>query len=145
MQALVAFLRRRTLAEKGLPPLGLARVGCSPFSFVCILLFLFSSPAFDLGSTPSLSWCPSPSSEDVDTTIEDVAAEAAAEAEKIAAEESARDAAEDSTKGPTEGSDKERAEEPGKGPTKGTDEATAEEAVVDDQPPPLPPLAPAST
>ena len=141
----MAFLRRRILAEKGLPPLGLARVGYPPFSSVCILLFLFSSPAFDLGSTPSLSWCSGPSSEDVDTTIEDVAAEAAAEAEKIAAEESARDATEDAAKGPTEGSDKERAEEPGKGPAEGIGEALPRRQWSTISPPAPPPLAPAST
>lgn len=127
-------------------PLGLARVGRSFSSSLCILLFLFSSLAFDLGSTPSPSWCPGPSSEDVDTTIKDIATEAAAEAEKIAAEESARGATEDAAregargtaegaaKGPTEGPGKERAEEPGKGPAEGTSKATAEEVVVDDQP-----------
>ena len=141
----MASPRRQTLAEKGLPPHGLARVSHLLPASACILSFLFSLLAFNLGSTLSPSWRLDPSSEDVDTTIKDVATDAAVEADKIAAEESARDAAEDSTKGPTEGSDKERAEEPGKGPTKGTDEATAEEAVVDDQPPPLPPLAPAST
>ena len=122
------------MAEKGLPPLGPTRVSYSLPTSVCILLFLFSSPAFDLGSTPSLSWCPSPSSEDVDTTIEDVTAEAAAEAEKIAAEEVARGATEDAAKGATEGPDKGHAEEPGKGPAKETGKGTAEEAAVDDQP-----------
>ena len=58
--------------------------------------------------------------EDIDTTIKDVTADAAAEAEKIAAEEEARGAAEDATKGPTEG--------PGKGPAEGAGKATVEEA-----------------
>ncbi|XP_037416816.1 uncharacterized protein LOC119279805 [Triticum dicoccoides] len=75
-----------------------------------------------------------PSSEDVDTTIKDVAVEAAAKAEKIAAEESTRGATEDAAKGPTKRPNKEHAEEPGKGPAEGTGKATAEEAVVDDQP-----------
>ena len=40
MQAPVALLRHRTLAEKGLPPLGLAQVGYPYFS---LFTFFFSS------------------------------------------------------------------------------------------------------
>ena len=60
--------------------------------------------------------------EDVDTVIEDVAAQA----EKIAAKESAKGAAEDVAKGP--------AGEPGKAAAEEAGKATAEEEVVDDQP-----------
>ena len=89
----MASPRRQTLAEKGLPPHGLARVSHLLPASACILSFLFSLLAFNLGSALSPSWRPDPSSEDVDTAIKDVAADAAAEAEKIAAEEGAGGAA----------------------------------------------------
>ena len=56
-----------------------------------------------LGFTSSPSRYPDPPSadpEDVDTVIEDVAKDAAAEAEKITTEEAAKGAAEDAAKGP---------------------------------------------
>nr|XP_020185134.1 uncharacterized protein LOC109770834 [Aegilops tauschii subsp. strangulata] len=86
--------------------------------------------------------------EDLDTVIEDVAEEAAAEAEKTATEEAARGAAEEvgeaTAKGagkataeePGKGSTGEASEETGKGPSGEANEAAAEEReeVVDDQP-----------
>jgi len=64
--------------------------------------------------------------EDIDAVIEDVAKDAAAEAEKIATEEAAKGAADNAAKGPAGESGKAAAEEAGK--------AAAEEGAVDDQP-----------
>ena len=72
--------------------------------------------------------------EDIDTVIEDVAKDAAAEADKIAAEEAARAATEDATKGPTGEPGKATAKEAGKGPAGEAGKAAAKEEVVDNQP-----------
>lgn len=119
---LVASPRRQTLAEKGLPHLGPARVSHSLSTSACILSFLFSLLAFDLGSALSPSWHPDPSlvgSEEVDTSIKDIATDAVAEVEKITAEEG-------TAKGP--------AEEPGKGTAGEAGKAAAEEVAFDDLP-----------
>ena len=68
------------------------------------------------------------------TVIKDVAKDAAAEADKIAAEEAARGVAEDATKGPAGEPSKAAAEEAGKGPAGEAGKAAAEEGAVDDQP-----------
>lgn len=64
--------------------------------------------------------------EEVDTVIEDVTKDTAAQAEKITTEEGAKGAAEGAAKGPVG--------EPGKGPKGEVGKAAAEEEVVDDQP-----------
>nr|XP_040244066.1 uncharacterized protein LOC120963491 [Aegilops tauschii subsp. strangulata] len=69
---------------------------------------------------------PSADPEDVDTVIEEVAKDVAAEANKIATEEAAEGATEDAAKGSAGDSGKAAAEEAGK--------AAAKEGVVDDQP-----------
>nr|XP_020156184.1 tol-Pal system protein TolA-like [Aegilops tauschii subsp. strangulata] len=82
----------------------------------------------DFASSPSrYPDPPSADLEDIDTIIEDVAKDAAAEADKIATEEATRGAAEDATKGPAEEPGKAAAEEAGKGPARETGEAVAEE------------------
>ena len=91
------------------------------------LFFLFLN--LGLGSASSLSRYPDPPSadrEDIDTVIEDVTKNAAAEAEKIAAEEAANYAAQDAAK--------ESAGESSKSSTEGAGKAAAGEEVVDDQP-----------
>ena len=82
----VASPRRRTLVERGLLLLGLARVSHSLSVSACVLSFFLL--AFDLGPALSPSWhpdFPSMDAEDVNTIIEDVTRDAAAQAEKIAA------------------------------------------------------------
>ena len=67
----------------------------------------------------SPSWYPDPSSADrgdIDTVIEEVARDAEAEADKIAAEEAAKTAAEEAAKGPAGEAGKAAAEEADKGP-----------------------------
>ena len=115
----MALPRRRISAEKGLLPLGLARVShflsvstCIFSSFLLALIsafVLFPSWHLDFSSTDP---------EDVDTVIKDVIEDTAAQAENIAAEESTKGATEDAAKGPAEEPDKGPVEEPGKGPAK---------------------------
>nr|XP_040244081.1 uncharacterized protein LOC109741338 [Aegilops tauschii subsp. strangulata] len=69
---------------------------------------------------------PSVDREDIDTVIEDVAKDAAAEDKKITTEEAAKDATEGATNG--------HARESGKAAAKEADKAAAEEEAVDDQP-----------
>nr|XP_040258236.1 translation initiation factor IF-2-like [Aegilops tauschii subsp. strangulata] len=70
---------------------------------------------------------PAVDQEDIDAIIEDVAKDAAVEAEKVAAEESAKGAAEGAAKGPAEESGKATAEEARKGPAGDSGKAAAEE------------------
>nr|XP_040249510.1 translation initiation factor IF-2-like [Aegilops tauschii subsp. strangulata] len=69
---------------------------------------------------------PSADQENIDIVIEEVARDAEAEANKIAAEEAAKNADEDAAKGPAGEAGKATAEEAGKG--------AAEEGAIDDQP-----------
>ena len=65
----------------------------------------------------SLSWCPGPSPadrEDIDTVIEEVARDAEAEADKIAAEEATKTVAEEAAKGPAREAGRAAAEGGGK-------------------------------
>ena len=87
--------------------------------------------------SPSRYPDPSPADrEDIDTVIEEVARDAEAEADKIAAEEAAKTAAEEAAKEPAGEAGKAAAEEAGKGPGGEAGKAAAEEGVVDDQPSP---------
>ena len=70
----------------------------------------------------------------MDTVIGDVAREAAAEADKIAAEEAAKDIAEDAAEAPAGEPGEAATEEAGKVPAGEVGKAAAEEEVVDDQP-----------
>ena len=110
-----------------------ALVSRSPFVPVLFLFLLILC----LGFVSCPSWCPdrpSADQEDIDTVIEDVAKDGAAEADKIATKEAARGAAEDATKGPIGEPDKATAEEASKGPAGEAGKAAAKEEVVDDQP-----------
>ena len=85
----------------------------------------------------SLSWhlgASSADQENIDTIIEEVARDAEAEANKIAAEEAAKGATEDAAQEPVGETGKAAAEEAGKGPAGEAGKAAAEEEVVDDQP-----------
>nr|XP_040249574.1 translation initiation factor IF-2-like [Aegilops tauschii subsp. strangulata] len=70
---------------------------------------------------------PSADREDIDTVIKDVTKDAAAEAEKIAAEEATEDAFEDAAKGSAGEPGKATAEEAGKGPAGEAGKAASEE------------------
>nr|XP_040249543.1 tol-Pal system protein TolA-like [Aegilops tauschii subsp. strangulata] len=86
-----------------------------------------SVPALSLGA-------PSADQENIDTIIREVARDAEAEANKIAAEEAAKDAAEDVAKEPPGETGKAAAEETDKGPAREAGKAAAEEGAVEDQP-----------
>ena len=101
------------------------------------LFFFLFLPILGFGFVSSPPWCPDRppvDQEDIDAIIEDVAKDAAAEAEKVTAEESVKGATEDAAKRPAGESGKATAEEAGKGPAGDSGKAAAEEEVVDDQP-----------
>nr|XP_020147705.1 tol-Pal system protein TolA-like [Aegilops tauschii subsp. strangulata] len=89
-----------------------------------------------LGTDP-----PSMDQKDVDLVIEEVAKDAEAKADRIAAEEAGKIATEEAAKGPAGEAGKAAAEGAGEDATGEADKAAAEEEVAIDQPPS--PLAPA--
>nr|XP_020163843.1 tol-Pal system protein TolA-like [Aegilops tauschii subsp. strangulata] len=98
-----------------------------------------SIPATNIGGegTTSSQLGADPSSgdqENVDTVIEEVAKNAEAEADKIAAEETAKTATEEAAKGPAGEADKTVAEEAGKAATREAGKGPAGEEGADDQP-----------
>ena len=139
MQAPAVLPRRRTLAEKGVPPLGPApnlggegatssEPGTGELFALCPCSFFFFLN-FDSALPHPPSWhlgAPSADQENIDAVIKEVARDAEAEANKIAAEEASKGAAEDAAKEPVGETGKAAAEEAGK--------AAAEEGAVDHQP-----------
>ena len=88
-----------------------------------------------MASPPFRSPDPLPADqEDLDTVIEDVTKNAAAEAEKIVAKEATKGATKDAAKGPAGKPGNATVEEAGKGPVGEAGEPVAEEEGADDQP-----------
>ena len=105
------------------------------FAFHLYFFLFFLNLGLGFASSPSrYPDPPSADPEDIDTVIEDVAKDIAAEAEKIPTEEAAKGAAEDAAKGPAGEPGKGPAEEAGKAAVEEADKAAVEEEVADDQP-----------